>query len=155
MILTPLTLQLMKEQNNILNSSSYSRLSIIGNYSTLLLIANGFRFDTSVDILTSILFLESILLYSVFFICLYRNNENFLTCFFNRVFNSKDSKLNRIKNLIFIILFIIDFVIPSDWRIYYQYSILSLAPLILIYGVIGELVINKSDVINISKNISS
>ena len=128
----------MSNQKEMTSSKEYFMLSIIGQYSTLLLIADRLDFDSTGSILINILFFESIIMYAAYFIYLSRRNPDFLTGFFNRVFKSDKSRLKKLRDLLFIILFAISFIIPADTWIYFQYAIVPIAILILIYGLIKD-----------------
>ncbi len=116
--------------------NDYSKLSLIGEYSTLLLIADGSLSYNNNDMLVSIMFYESLLIYLIFWIVCVRKNEKFLNYFFERLIKPSHSKPALIRDIVIIILFTVSFVIPSALWPFFQYTIVLSSILVLIAGIV-------------------
>lgn len=111
-------------------AESYSKLSAIGEFSTLLLIANRCFTKPGDSLLINLLFFESILLYIIYWIISYKKDNDFYNYYFQVFLRNNESKLTL---GIYIILFLMSFFLPDSLWTPFQYTIVLSAIPVLLY----------------------
>lgn len=116
----------------------YSRLSIIGNFSTLLFIAYCFQQNINENLMLSMAWYESILVYILCLGYLSKKNSGFLTFYFDWIFKKVQSTLTIIIGFLYAVLLISSLFIPNYIGIYFQYILFLMALIIPIYGIVSS-----------------